>query len=275
MTYQEWNASLGPKVAGTRNLHVALGHALDFFVTMSSGVALTGNLGQCNYGAACSFQDALMRRRVASGLPGFSINVGPVLEVGYVSENLEVALTLRRRGLGCVSIEELMYMLNFAVIGNHGPSSVGREGSDPTRDSVCSIGLVAGRDETELGETTWMRDRRFVHLRRHHKADKKVPGGSTDVLRQLGGADGFEEAAGIVCDAILQQLGKLIASPLEMLSAARSLDSYGVDSLVAVELRNWVGTYLQANIPLMVLRGTGSIRELGNIVAKESRLVNL
>ena len=69
------------------------------------------------------------------------------------------------------------------------------------------------------------------------------------------------------------QLSKVTALPVERLNPAESLDAYGVDSLVAVELRNWIGAYLQANVPLLVLRGTGSIQELAEIVTKESRLV--
>lgn len=43
--------------------------------------------------------------------------------------------------------------------------------------------------------------------------------------------------------AVLQQLDMLIATPVEMLSPMQCLDSYGVDSLVAVELRNWIVAY--------------------------------
>jgi len=78
----------------------------------------------------------------------------------------------------------------------------------------------------------------------------------------------------VVIGGILKQLSKLMAAPVEMLSSARSLDSYGVDSLVAVELRNWIGAYLGANVQLMVLQGTSSIDALATIVVKESRLVS-
>ncbi|BCS21957.1 uncharacterized protein APUU_30182S [Aspergillus puulaauensis] len=37
------------------------------------------------------------------------------------------------------------------------------------------------------------------------------------------------------------------------------LSSYGAGSLVAVELRNWIGAYRQANVQLVMLRGSGSI----------------
>lgn len=266
MTVDQWNGALAPKVQGTKNLHSHLGKNVDFFIVMSSSVVVTGNLGQCNYSGACSFQDALARHRTAVGAPAFSINVGPVLEVGYVSENPEVAATLRRNGLGAIGVSEILAMLNYAVTNPSGDGNLG--------GGTCSVGMVPTGNELGLGDTLWMSDRRFGHLVRRQAAGPKAGSASADVARLLAGAANFDDAAEIMCAAILQQLGKLIATPIESLSEAQSLDSYGVDSLVAVELRNWIGAYLQANVQLMVLRGTGSIRELAKIVAKESRLIS-
>lgn len=77
-----------------------------------------------------------------------------------------------------------------------------------------------------------------------------------------------------MCQALLLQLEKLVVTPAGTFSPAHSLDIYGVASLVAVELRNWKGAYLQANVQLMVLRGTGSIVEMTRIVTKEPRLIS-
>lgn len=43
---------------------------------------------------------------------------------------------------------------------------------------------------------------------------------------------------------------------------ARSLDSYGVDSLVGAELRNLISAHLQVNLPLLVMWSANSIAEL-------------
>lgn len=261
MTLDQWHGSLAPKVRGTKNLHKIFGNSVDFFIMLSSVVCLRGNIGQSNYAAACSFQDAFARHRVAMGAPALSINVGPVQEVGFVSENPEVAESLKRRGLGTISVTELLALLNYAV-------------ANPTSsDGACAVGLIP-EYEPVTSEHDSVKDRRFAHLVRHEGGARKVEGATDDVLQLLDGAARFEDAAEIICGAILQQLGKLIATPVESLSAAQSLDSYGVDSLVAVELRNWIGAFLQANVQLMVLRGTPSIKELAKIVTTESRLVS-
>jgi emericellamide synthase (highly reducing iterative type I polyketide synthase) len=264
MTVDHWRTALASKVRGSQNLHAHFKN-LSFFVMLSSTVAIRGNYGQSNYSAACSFQDTFVRHMTHAGQPAFSINIGVVTEVGYVSENPEVAENLRRNGLGAVSISDVLVLINYAITN---PST------DPT-SCVASIGLAPSNEDYEIGSKFLKADRRFAQLVKHEGTTQKATGESVDSITLLSSATQVEDAVEIVTSAILQQLSKLIATPVEMLSAAQSLDSYGVDSLVAVELRNWIGAYLQANVQLMVLRGTGSIAQLAQIVTKESRIVSL
>ena len=258
MTVEDWNSALAPKLRGTVNLETVLGDSLDFFIMFSSTVAVCGNIGQSNYAAGCGFQDALARQRVRRGRAAYSINVGPVTDVGYVSENSEVAEALRRAGMGDISVADLLAVVDYSV-------------GQPLGGG-CVVGVAPNYNERGAGGN-WIRQPLFANLARRDGASQREEGESTEITSLLGAAARPEDAVEIVCHAILQQLGKLMATPAETLSATRSLDSYGVDSLVAVELRNWIGAYLAANVQLMVLRGTSSINALAEIVAKESRLV--
>ncbi|KUL87368.1 hypothetical protein ZTR_04649 [Talaromyces verruculosus] len=264
MTYQQWLGAVNPKVKGTWNLHKALPSTLDFFVMLSSAVALGGNVGQSNYSAACAFQDALAHYRTSHGLATHSINVGAIVEIGYVSENPEVAASLRRQGMGTTSVFEFLSHIDQVIVN---PLA--------SQPGLCqtSIGLTPSGDELGLGESVWMEDMKFVHVRRQGTSQVQVSGATSDVIAELRSASTPEDAVEVICQVILVQLSKVTALPVERLNPAESLDAYGVDSLVAVELRNWIGAYLQANVPLLVLRGTGSIQELAEIVTKESRLV--
>ncbi len=80
-TVDNFRRVLAPKVDGTLALDWATRNdPLDFFVSFSSAVALTGNAGQTDYGAACRFQDAFAETRDqlrAKGLrSGRSISIG-------------------------------------------------------------------------------------------------------------------------------------------------------------------------------------------------------
>lgn len=264
MNYSQWINTLRPKVPGVWNLHVALPHELDFFIMLSSTVAISGNPGQCHYGAGCAFKDAIARYRRGLGLPAYSINVGAVSGVGYVSENPEVAAALRRNGLGTITEAELLAHLQFAITNQ-----------DPKR-SNSSVGLVPAGDELGLRESTWLNDSKFRHVTRHdNHGGEGAYGSGGDSLSAISAAGTADEVLELIVQALLQQVSKLIMTPEDRLSDQASLDNYGMDSLVAVELKNWMSAYLQADIPMIAIRGSPSIRELGRLVTKSSRLVQV
>lgn len=264
MTHEQWQKSLLPKVQGTWNLHECLPKDLDFFISMSSIVAISGNLGQSNYGAACSFQDSFAAFRRAQGLSGYSINIGPVSDAGFVSENEQVNMGMERKGFSSVTIAEVLANLDYVV------TSAGNRTQN-------SIGLLPARPDAS--RSTWLQNKRLIHLAQHSGPRGEGEGGKSDeaqdALEAVGNATTAEGAEAAVLTAILQQLSKLLMTPVEQLSPRRTLDSYGVDSLIAVELKNWIGTYLEADIPLLVLRETNDIQHLARLAAEESRLVSL
>lgn len=262
MSSSQWSKALNPKVAGTWNLDKLLPHDMDFFVLLSSAVALSGNIGQSNYAGACSFQDSFARYRRRNGREAFSINVGAVLDAGFVSENPEVARMLRRQGLGTIQTSEFLALLSYGV-----------RSSKSTTFCQSAIGLLPKGNEIGLRKSSWLQATRFQSIRSKSASSKTENNESNkDSVEVVFEAASTEEIQVGVCRVILQQLSKLISIPVDRLSATQSLDHYGVDSLVAVELRNWIAAYLQANVSVLVLRETKNILELAAIVTAESRL---
>jgi SAM-dependent methyltransferase len=86
-TWQTWQTVMGPKVQGAWNLHrLTQSLDLDFFILFSSAAALLGSIGQANHGAANAFLDGLVHYRQTLGLPGQSLNLGPVTQIGEAAE---------------------------------------------------------------------------------------------------------------------------------------------------------------------------------------------
>ncbi|MCP4262401.1 MAG: SDR family NAD(P)-dependent oxidoreductase [Planctomycetes bacterium] len=84
--WTQFSRVMAPKVAGVWNLHhLTQEIALDFFVCFSSSTALLGSVGQGNYAVANAFMDGLVQHRRDMGLPGLSINWGPWGEVGMAA----------------------------------------------------------------------------------------------------------------------------------------------------------------------------------------------
>jgi len=90
---------MAPKAGGALNLHAACaGMPLDFFILFSSISSVVGNPGQAGYCAANAFLDAFAHWRRSLGLPGLSVNWGPMAAAGYVARNSAVGEHLRRIG---------------------------------------------------------------------------------------------------------------------------------------------------------------------------------
>ncbi len=77
---------MAPKLKGAWNLHTLTRDiTLDFFVCFSSTASLFGSPGQGNYAAANAYLDALAHYRQSQGLPGLSINWGPWADAGMAA----------------------------------------------------------------------------------------------------------------------------------------------------------------------------------------------
>ncbi|MEU2425306.1 type I polyketide synthase [Streptomyces sp. NPDC007851] len=83
-TWQTLDTVFQAKVYGSWLLHeaTAVFPELEFFVGFSSAAPVVGAPGQSNYAAANAFLDTLMTWRRAHGLPALSVNWGPWAEVG-------------------------------------------------------------------------------------------------------------------------------------------------------------------------------------------------
>ncbi|KAF2149793.1 putative polyketide synthase [Myriangium duriaei CBS 260.36] len=267
MTYEQWQQCLKPKVQGTWNLHECLPKALDFFICFSSIAALTGNNGQSNYAAACGFQDSFASYRQALGYNTYSVNIGHIIDAGYVSENRTAEIASERNGYGSATKAELLANLDFIVTTAFSPG----QSQIQTQNS---IGLL--RADADRAKQPWLRSQIFAHLWQGRQTPDRVQDtaqGQVDPIEAVRAASSREEVQEAICTAILNRLSRLLLTPLENLSAQRSLDSYGVDSLVAVELRTWMGKVLEADIPLLVLRDTKDIKHLARLALEDSKLV--
>jgi myxalamid-type polyketide synthase MxaB len=85
-TWERFEQVMAPKIAGSWLLHEQTqGLELDCFVFFSSVSAVVGSPGQANYAAANAFMDTLAAYRWGLGLPALSINWGPWSESGMAA----------------------------------------------------------------------------------------------------------------------------------------------------------------------------------------------
>ena len=222
---------MAPKVDGAWLLHrLTEDLPLDFFVVYSSMASLLGSRGQGNYAAANAFLDALCRYRRALGLPATSIQWGPWSDIGVAaSRGLEERLAAQ--GISSISPEQGLRALEaiFAE-GNAEIAILAVDWSQYNRQFV-NLGtppLLRGLPETpsrEIRQTSTA-----VHAPRILQALADAPlGQRRKLLRDYAAA---------------QALLVLGLDSSYTIKQDQPLHELGLDSLMAVELRNLIGSGL-------------------------------
>ncbi|KAL6233132.1 hypothetical protein BDW75DRAFT_252201 [Aspergillus navahoensis] len=276
MTYTDWKEAVSCKVAGTWNLHLLLPSGLSFFIMYSSIVGGIGGTAAVNYAAACAYQDALVHYRNSLGERATTLNLGVMLDDGVLRDNDAVrnALTASGYPIG-ISQKEM-----FALLEYHCDPSL-EIPRTPLRSQVLvglntPLGLAAeGREipvllNRPLFRGTWNIVDTTTSPATNAAEDA---GGNADVLRRLAAITSMQEAADIIAESLMQRLSKSIGVPLKNLDAAKPMNQYGVDSLVAVELRNWFKWKLDADVAVFEMMGKMSFEEMGRVAAAKSLVV--
>ncbi|XWW95273.1 hypothetical protein V2A60_003228 [Cordyceps javanica] len=246
MDFDSFEAAITPKARGAVALHNALQEvqnlSLDFFVLTSSISTLLGNTGQSNYSAANGVLESLARFRSTHGLPTSSLALPMVLDVGVVAETDGLEDLLSRKGLYGIYEEEMLRGFEVAMTHTHAqPISMGME--------VTRLSTAIAAAPTDSLELYWQSDARFCHI---HAAMKAM--GTQKVILEGSAAQNFPETLASTmkrdgCAAAVQMAAAYIAkrvSIILMLSVddidldGPSVASYGLDSMVGSEMRNWL-----------------------------------
>lgn len=268
MRLADYETAIHPKVQGTWALHKQFDQkgSLDFFVMLSSAVAVAGNASQANYAAGGTYQDALARWRVRQGLPGVSIDLGAVKSIGVAASTSGVLGHLQRVGYTPIHEEQVLSILGTAILQPHDPQVV--VGLDSRPGTHWDV-----KGESQLG-----RDMRFAALR-PHEADSSVGaspvGGSNSLAARLAKAESLEQAADQVGAAIAEKISGIFMIPLDEVDLAHKPAQYGIDSLVAVELRNMLVQQAAAEVSIFDIMQSVSLAALAAAVAAKSTYVSL
>jgi NADPH:quinone reductase-like Zn-dependent oxidoreductase/short-subunit dehydrogenase/SAM-dependent methyltransferase/acyl carrier protein len=245
-----WKA-MAPKIMGAWNLHaLTLDMPLDFFVLFSSLASVIGNPGQANYVAGNAFLDALAYYRRGRGLPGLAVNWGVVGEVGHVAGSPETAQRLERLGLKAMPLSETLDALDALMSG------------DAVQVAVAEVewkGLLRS-----MGSRTSARYSSLVGDTSAEKGGTTAGSGAHEILEA-------DEAAlpALLESYIRDLLARAMGTSPARIDSQQSLRNLGLDSLIAVEVRNRINTELGMNVPLAkFMQSESSIGALVSFVAE-------
>ena len=266
-TLADWVEVTGPRVQGTWNLHHCMGSSLDFFILLSSVSGFYGNHGQAAYAASNTFLDAFAAYRRAHDLPAAAIDIGIVDDVGYIAE-AEPAKQAQFQAPAPdrVQEQELLSLLKATIAHEH-------PDCDYTQTTTGLKLIPGGRPPWWASEPKVSHVLHGVRSTAAAKPSSTAPTVRLD--RLLGEAVSVAEATGVVCAALVHKVAQVSTTPLESIEPDRPLLAYGLDSLVAVELRNWMAGELGATVPLLELTNSQSIEALAQVAVTQSRFVDL
>ncbi|KAI0130517.1 polyketide synthase [Xylariales sp. AK1849] len=264
MGFEDYQEVIRSKVAGAWNIHNALlSTPLDFFIAISSAAGIVGNRGQAAYAAANTFLDAFVQYRMRLGLPASSIDLTAVADVGYLADNAARQDEVMKN-LGGESIDEaeVLALIMAAVKGSMRQSC----------NNHCITGLKLGGEGTTAEQLPYFAaDAKLTYLRNAVLAMSSAASNTSRVsLRvSLSRAKSPEEAVSLIVAGLAEKLGTILMVSPQDLDPETPITKYGLDSLNAIELRNWITKELGSNLQVLELLTSGSLMNLASTILKK------
>jgi tyrocidine synthetase III len=232
-----FDAVLRPKVMGAWLLHRLLADApVDFFVLFSSAGSLLGQPGQGNYAAANAFLDAFAHHRRAQGQPALSINWGPWAELGFADTTggRRLARHLAVMGIRSLAPEPALKALERLL----------RIGS--TQVAVVPVDWAQYHQFHPAGTESPL-------LSQLARAEAALPSqaGHPGEKREAILAAQPTERQRLLQSYLSEQVARVLGLPVSQLDVQQPLSNLGLDSLMAVELKNRIAVDLGVNVPMV------------------------
>ena len=290
---QDWErfaSVFGGKLDGARRiaqymLRQSAQQPLDFFVLFSAGAGWLGSAGQANYAAANTALDGLAHYCRARGLPALSIAWGVWAEVGMAARLSPADQErLRRQGLQTISPQDGAQI--FAdLLGLTADDSQDKPSTPPAAAWRLSPSLAVMPIESWFAPPRW-----FIAPPAPAAAastatntasplptpsPEKAPiadSRRSSPRQQIASAAPNKRRALLMAHVREQALRTLGLKPSYSLDPRQPLREIGLDSLMAVELRNALAGSLQEKLPPTLLFDYPTVEALTDFLAQKLRL---
>ncbi|KAI1129792.1 putative polyketide synthase [Nemania abortiva] len=279
LSFYDWKKVTNPKVKGTWNLHAQLPDDLDFFVIMSSGMGVLGTGSLAAYNAANTYQDSLARYRVSCGQHAVSLDLGAISDRGYLVQQAHQLLGSRKSERYVLMHTAELFALLDRFCSEALVPRIAISDEDNLTNCQVVVGISPPAHWTSEEVPQVMEMPFWGHL--HHlpapvsdgtparvdTCDKRNK--AADMTQRLTAAGSLSDSASIVTEALANHVSTLIGTPAERLDMQTAMHSYGLDSLSAIGLRNWVMKVFDVDVPIFEIMGGATFEAVGMDIARK------
>jgi acyl transferase domain-containing protein/NADPH:quinone reductase-like Zn-dependent oxidoreductase/acyl carrier protein/NADP-dependent 3-hydroxy acid dehydrogenase YdfG len=239
--------ALRPKLDGARNLdRLTRADPVELFLLHSSITTTFGNPGQANYVAANAAMEAVAEQRHRDNLPAVAVQWGPIGDAGYLTRETGVAALLERR-LGSANLTSEMALNALPLL------------------------LASGRPVATYADIAWGALRVSLPLL-EGPMFAALGGAGAEIapvdLRELLTTLPPDEAQEKVTELLVKEVARILKLAPERIDSRAPLGEFGMDSLMAVELRLAVEQRFGITIPVLALSEGATLAVLANRVVR-------
>ncbi len=241
-----------PKAQGAWNLHeatVTTGAELDFFLMLSSISSVLGLYGQANYASANYFQDALSQYRRQLGLPATSVNLGVLGSYAGMSssanEKQDIVGILESQGMYVMPLKDVLAKLEAALV------------QQPVQRMTARLDWPWFR----IAYPHLARDSRFIEVMSDAALARAFRPRGTGLRTELAEMASHERVERLQQE-LANRLARILDVSPERFDVSRSIDSFGLDSLMLTDLQVSIVRALNVSVPLIKLLKGPSIAML-------------
>lgn len=258
MTDEAFSRVLRPKVQGGWLLHeVTREEPLDFFVLYSSTGSTIASPGQVNYAAANAFLDALAHHRREQGLPAVSIGWGP-WSVGMV-EDLKLEQFYASRGIELITPEAGDRIMARAL------------GRTPAHLIAISVDWATARQTAPRAALPAM----FAGLGTAGDGDGDALDPEAISLLTTLAEVSPAERAGLLAAHLRTLTTRVLQMDPSRLGDDDPLTTLGLDSMMAVELKQRIEGAVGVDISVLELLQGATVGELATRIAGSLTLTGI
>lgn len=247
LTEEDFHKVYLPKVTGVQNLYKNLKN-IQQWVFFSSAASIMGTPGQANYVAANAYLDALATQINQKGGRAIAINWGSIAEVGMAAADVKRGARLEEDGLKPIKPVQLPAYLDILL--SQGKANL----------------MVA-----DINFEKWMKNYPGYASNETFKnfAPQKE---EKSRLQQIKSAASYDDAIVQLKDVLREIIGDTTKTPPSKIKEEVTLKNLGVDSLMAVQIKNKILHLLDANIPVSALWSYPTVEKLAAFLSEELSL---